>query len=188
MLKKRKARRAKLNYTSQNVELLGVRRSSEAFLMGCGTAEQIFTHAELLRGSWEFDCPVHMCFVDLEETVLPEAFCGRCCRIMGCWGHLRAIQLLYNHHQSQTLAVVLLLCLQCSCIRFQGAVMDRTLCGFADDVLLSVPSVCNEGSVVTISFVLVTLLRIIQDASVIFPVCLVKMKLFWHVTYSSCKL
>ena len=34
---------------------------------GHGTVDQIFTLAELLRGSWEFDHPVYRCFVDLES-------------------------------------------------------------------------------------------------------------------------
>ena len=32
--------------------------------------DQIFTLAELLRGSWEFDKPVHMCFVDLKKAYI----------------------------------------------------------------------------------------------------------------------
>ena len=31
------------------------------------TVYQIFTLAELLSGSWEFDHPVYMCSVDLEK-------------------------------------------------------------------------------------------------------------------------
>ncbi|TWW59266.1 R2DM Retrovirus-related Pol polyprotein from type II retrotransposable element [Takifugu flavidus] len=38
------------------------------FCPGRGTTDQLFTLAGVLKGSWEFAKPVHMCFVDLEKA------------------------------------------------------------------------------------------------------------------------
>ena len=38
------------------------------FCPGCGTTDQLFTLAGVLERGWEYDHPVHMCFVDLEKA------------------------------------------------------------------------------------------------------------------------
>ena len=43
--------------------------------------DQIFTLAELLRGSWEFDRPVYSGLT----TMFSKGFCGECCGSMGYW-------------------------------------------------------------------------------------------------------
>ena len=55
-----------------------------------GAEEQIFTLAELLRGSLEFDLPVYMCYVDLDKAYdrVPREI---------LWG---VIQRLYNQNKS----------------------------------------------------------------------------------------
>jgi len=45
-----------------------IQEEQGGFCPGGGTVDQIFTLAELLRGSWEFDHPVYMCLVDLEKA------------------------------------------------------------------------------------------------------------------------
>ena len=35
---------------------------------GSGTTDQLFTLAGVLEGAWEYNLPVHMCFVDLEKA------------------------------------------------------------------------------------------------------------------------
>ena len=73
------------------------------FRPGRGTVDQLFTLAELLRGSWEFDLPVYMCFVDLEKAydcVLRGALWG-VLREYGVPGSLlRAVRSLYKQSES----------------------------------------------------------------------------------------
>lgn len=38
------------------------------FCPGHGVMDQIFSLAELLRGSWKIDSPVHMCFIGQEKV------------------------------------------------------------------------------------------------------------------------
>lgn len=41
---------------------------SSACSRKCGIVGQFFNLARLLGGSWDYDDPVHMCFVDLEKA------------------------------------------------------------------------------------------------------------------------
>ena len=66
--------------------------------------DQIYTLLDLLRGSREFDCPVYMCFVDLEKAYdgVPQ---GILCGVLQEYGVpgslLQAIRFLYNQSRSR---------------------------------------------------------------------------------------
>ncbi|KAK3528570.1 hypothetical protein QTP70_003744 [Hemibagrus guttatus] len=73
------------------------------FYPGRGTLDQFYTLHRVLKGSWEFSQPVHMCFVDLEKT-FDCVLCGILWWVLWeygvCGPLLRAVRSLYNRSRS----------------------------------------------------------------------------------------
>ncbi|TWW78062.1 R2DM Retrovirus-related Pol polyprotein from type II retrotransposable element [Takifugu flavidus] len=81
----------------------GVVEEQCGFRPGRGTTDQLFTLAGVLKGSWEFAQPVHMCFVDLEKAYdwVPRCTLWGVLREYGVEGPLiRAVQSLYQRSRS----------------------------------------------------------------------------------------
>ena len=73
------------------------------FHPGRGTTDQLFTLAGVLEGAWEYNLPVHMCFVDLEKAYdrVPRDVLWEELREYGVRGSLlRTIQSLYSQSES----------------------------------------------------------------------------------------
>uniref|UniRef100_A0A671UC54 ribonuclease H n=1 Tax=Sparus aurata TaxID=8175 RepID=A0A671UC54_SPAAU len=73
------------------------------FCPGRGTTDQLFSLAGVLEGAWEYNLPVHMCFVDLEKAYdrVPLDVLWEVLREYGVRGSLlRAIQSLYSQSES----------------------------------------------------------------------------------------
>ncbi|KAK3528229.1 hypothetical protein QTP86_027680, partial [Hemibagrus guttatus] len=73
------------------------------FCPGRGTLDQLYTLHRVLEGSWEFDQPVHMCFVDLEKAFdhVPHGILWEVLWEYGvCGPLLRAVRSLYNRSRS----------------------------------------------------------------------------------------
>jgi len=82
---------------------LRVQEKQCGFGPGRGTVDKIFTLAGLLRGSWESEHPVYMCFVDLEKAYdrVPRGIVWGLLREYGVPELLlRAIRSLYNKSRS----------------------------------------------------------------------------------------
>ncbi|KAK3539603.1 hypothetical protein QTP70_010243 [Hemibagrus guttatus] len=73
------------------------------FRPGRGTLDQLYTLHRVLKGSWEFAQPVHMCFVDLEKA-FNRVPCGILWEVLWEYGVrgplLRAVRSLYNRSRS----------------------------------------------------------------------------------------